>query len=310
MPDNFDLPIPTLSGTAVSVDWLRNDPRRIYRLLRTLVMQNLIGWRLLTGRVDLTGTGFGVYEVSESIFSAIAGSVVRPLARYPLTQTGSPTLATVKPDKTGLATLISDEDASHNRIDKVMRDLIKIANQLTFQNDGLALAAIASLVTKTTAAAATWDGSTGAKPFQDTLLAAASIQEENQGYVADTVATTPTKFAFAISSAVAAGQLPREDANNAITSNVNAIRIANLTWVKTTNMPGGVTAIVLDSRMLGSMAFENLGGNYQGDPSDMAAGVESKRYREEGVDGVKVQARIVRAPMVQEPNSARIVTGA
>lgn len=309
MADNLDLPIPTVSGTTITVDWLRNDPRRIYRLLRTLVMQNLIGWRLLTGRVDLTGTGFGIYEISESIFSAIAGTVVRPLARYPLTQTGVPTLASVKPDKTGLATLISDEDASHNRIDKVMRDLIKIANQLTFQNDGLALAAIASLVTKTTSAAGTWDGTTGAKPFQDTLLAAASIEEENQGYVADTVATTPTKFAYAISSAVAAGLLPREEAGNAIQSNINTIRISNLTWVKTTNMPSGVNAVVLDSRMLGSMAFERLGGGYQGDPSDMSSGVESKRFREEGVDGVKVQARIVRAPMVQEPNSARIVTG-
>src|SRR5206468_8866725 len=98
MADNFDLPTPTVSGTTITVDWLRNDPRRIYRLLRTLVMQNLIGWRLLTGRVDLTGTGFGIYELSESIFSAIAGSVVGPLSRYPLAQTGTPTLATVKPD--------------------------------------------------------------------------------------------------------------------------------------------------------------------------------------------------------------------
>jgi hypothetical protein len=309
MADNLDLPVPTVSGTTITVDWLRNDPRRIYRLLRTLVMQNLVGWRLLTGRVDLTGSGFGIYEVSESIFAALAGSVVRPLSRYPLTSSGVPTLATVKPDKTGLATLISDEDAAHNRIDKVMRELIKIANQLTFQNDALALAAIASLVTKTVSAAGTWDGTTTAKPFQDVLLAAASIEEENQGYMADTVATTPTKFAYAIGSAVAAGQLPRESAENAIQTNINTIRIANQTWVKTTNMPSGVNAVVLDSRMLGSMAYERLDGGYQGDPADMASGVESKRFREEGVDGVKVQARIVRAPMVQEPNSARIVTG-
>jgi hypothetical protein len=310
MADNLDLPIPTVSGTNVSVDWLRNDPRRIYRLLRTLVMQNLVGWRLLTGRVDLTGTGFGIYEVSESIFAAIAGTVVRPLSRYPLTQTGTPSLATVRPDKTGLADLISDEDAAHNRIDNVMRGLVKIANQLTFQNDALALAAIGSLVTKTTAATATWDGTATAKPFLDVMLAGASIEEENQGYMADTVATTPTKFAYAVGSAVAAGLLPRESADNAITNNVNALRIADKTWVKTTNMPSGVNCVVLDSRMLGSMAFERIGGGYQGDPSDMTSGVEVKRFREEGVDGVKVQARIVRAPMVQEPNSARIVTGA
>jgi hypothetical protein len=310
MADNLDLPIPTVSGTSITVDWLRNDPRRIYRLLRTLVQQRLVGWRILTGRVDLTGTGFGVYEVSESIFAAISGSVVRPLSRYPLTQSGTPTLATVRPDKTGLADLFSDEDAAHNRIDNVMRALIKIANQLTFQNDALALAAVGSLVTKTTAAAGTWDGTANANPFLDVLLAAASVDEENQGYSVDTVVTTPTKFAYAIGTSVKLGLLPREEAGNAITNNVNNLRIAGQTWIKTTNMPSGVTAVALDSNMLGSMAYERLGGGYQGDPSDMTSGVESKRFREEGIDGVKVQARIVRAPMVQEPNSARIITGA
>jgi len=308
MADNFDLPVPTVSGTTITVDWLRNDPRRIYRLLRTLVMQNLVGWRLLTGRVDLTGTGFGIFEISESIFAALSGSVVRPLSQYPLTQTGVPTLGTVKPDKTGLKTIISDEDAAHNQIDKVMRDLRKIANQLTFQNDALALAAIASAVTKTQAAVAAWNSGT-ADPFRDVLLAAASVESENQGYSVDTVATTPTLFAYAISRAVNAGLLPREATGNAVTRDINTIQIANLTWVKTTNMPSGVSAVVLDSTMLGSMAYERLGGGYQGDPSDVASGVESKRYREEDVDGVTVQARIVRAPMVQEPNSARIVTG-
>lgn len=310
MADNYDLPIPTISGTTITVDWLRNDPRRIYRLLRTLVMQNLVGWRLLTGRVDLTGTGFGIYEVSEAIMTALSGSVVRPLAQYPLSQGAAPTLATVRPDKTGLKTLISDEDAAHNNIDKVMRELKKIANRLTFQNDALALAAIASAVSKTITAHATWDGTTTADPLQDILLADASVEEENQGYNVDTVVTTPTKFAFGVSSAVKQGILPREDADNAATNNINNIKIAGQTWVKTTNMPSGITVIALDSTMLGSMAYERLGGGYQGDPSDMASGVESKRIRDDETDSVAVQARIVRAPMVQEPNSARVVSGA
>lgn len=303
----YDVPIPTVSGNTITVDWLRNDPRRIYRLLRTLVMQNLVGWRLLTGRVDLTGSGFGVYEVSESIFAAIAGSVVRPLSQYPLTGAGRPTLDSVKPDKTGLKTIISDENAAHNRIDQVMRDLVKIANQLTFQNDGLALAAIASKVTKTTTAAGTLDGAS-ANPFLDVELSAASIKEENQGYRADTVATTPTLFARAVASAVKAGLLPRE-ANAAVERDVTTVKIGGKTWLATTNMPSGVDGVVLDSTMLGSMAYERLGGGYQGDPADMASGVESKRYREDDIDGVVVQARIVRAPMVQEPNSARIIDG-
>jgi hypothetical protein len=309
MPTNdYDFGAPGISGTKVTVDWLQSDPRRIYRLLRTLVQQRLIGYRLLTGRVDLTGTGSGIYEISESIFSEQSGSIVNPLTEYPLTGAGVPTLATVKPNKTGLKTDISDEAIAHNRIDKVMRDLIKIANQLTFQSDAVALAAIASAVTKTTAAAGSWSGGS-ANPFLDVLLADASIDEENQGYSADTIVTTPTNFAYAISRATVLNYLPREQAGNVITNDVNSITLAGKTWLKTPNMPQGVSAIVLDSTMLGSLAFERLGGGYQGDPSDMASGVESKRYRLEDSDGVSVQARIVRAPMVQEPNAARVLTG-
>lgn len=311
MPTNdYDFPIPTISGQQITVNWLVNDPRRIYRLLRTLVMQRLISYQLLTGRVDLTGTGAGIYEISESIFSEQTDSTVNPLAEYPMTGAGVSTLAAVKAAKNGLKTKISDEAIAHNRIDKVLRDLIKIANRLVFSQDALALAAIASAVTKTQAAVATWATTATANPFLDTLLAGASIEEENQGYSADTVATTPTRFAYAIGAAVKQGLLPREQAGNAITRDVNTIDIAGYTWLKTTNMPSGIVAIVLDSKMLGSLAYERLGGGYQGDPSDMSAGVESKKYRDEDTDGVVTQARIVRAPMVQEPNSARVVTGA
>jgi hypothetical protein len=42
MADNYDLPIPTVNGHAHHRRLAANDPRRIYRLLRTLVMQNLV----------------------------------------------------------------------------------------------------------------------------------------------------------------------------------------------------------------------------------------------------------------------------
>jgi hypothetical protein len=61
--------IPTLSGQKVTVDWLMNNPVVIYRTLRTLVQQRLIGDKLLTGRVDLTGSGSAVFGVSEGIFA-------------------------------------------------------------------------------------------------------------------------------------------------------------------------------------------------------------------------------------------------
>jgi hypothetical protein len=85
----------------------------------------------------------------------------------------------------------------------------------------------------------------------------------------------------------------------------NLVQIAGLNIWKSTNMPSGVTAMVLDSTLLGSIAFENLGGGYQGEYGD----VESKRIRLEENDGWKIQARKVAVPMVQEPGAAVKITG-
>lgn len=307
---NYDFPIPTINGQQITVGWLVAEPRRIYRLLNTLVQQRLIGHRLLTGRVDLTGTGAAIYEIAEAIFADSQSATVAPLAEYPLTTTTPGQLATVKPLKDGLKTIISDEAIAHNRIDKVMRDLIKIANTLVFKADGLVLAAVASKVTQTQDVVATWTDP-AANPFIDISLAGAQIDEQNKGYAANVVALRPTAFVYAISRAAILNYMPREDANNIIASG-NMAQIAGLTFLKTTNMPTGVSAVVADSTMLGSIAFENLGGGYTGssNPDNQEGSVEVKRYRTEERDGLVTQSRLVRAPMIVEPNAAVLLSTA
>jgi hypothetical protein len=58
----------SLSGQNITVNWLMNNPVIIYRALRTLAQQRLIGDKVLTGTVDLTGSGSAVFGVSEGIF--------------------------------------------------------------------------------------------------------------------------------------------------------------------------------------------------------------------------------------------------
>lgn len=309
MPDtNYDFPIPTINGQQITVQWLVADPRRIYRILNTIVQQRLIGHKLLTGRVDLTGTGAAIYEIAENIFADSQSQTVAPLAEYPLTATTPGTLATVKPLKDGLKTIISDEAVAHNRIDKVLRDLIKIANTLVFKADGLTLAAVTSKVVQTQSVVAAWNTDT-ANPFVDIGLAAAQIDEQNKGYSANVVALRPTAFVYAISRAAILNYMPREDAANIISTG-NMARIAGMTYLKTTNMPTGTSVVVADSTMLGSIAFENLGGGYAGsaDPDGASSGVESKRFREEDRDGITVQSRLVRAPMIVEPGAGVLMT--
>lgn len=316
MPDtNYDFAAPTINGQSITVQWLANDPRRIYRLLNTLVQRYLIGHKVLTGRVDLTGTGSGIYEISENIFADLNSATVSPLSQYPLTTTTPGVLAAVKPLKDGLDTLISDEDIAHNRIDKVMRDLIKIANTLVLKADGLTMAAVASQVTQSQAVSNGAWNTTNANPFLDVMLAKAQIIGQNKGYNPDSVALTFVQFAYVVSRSVILLGMPREQANNIIETG-NMARLAGVTYLATNNLQGG-NPVIFDSTMLGSLAYERLGGGYQGDPTPPSAtednpassGVETKRWREESIDGVRVRARLVRAPMVQEPGAASFLTG-
>jgi hypothetical protein len=315
MPDTtYDFPIPTISGQAITVQWLAADPKRIYRLMNGLVQRFLIGHKVLAGRVDLTGSGSAIYEIAEGIVADLASATVNPLSEYPLTTTTPGTLAAIKPLKDGLDSLISDEDIAHNAIDKVMRDLIKIANTLVLKADGLVLAAVASQVTQTQAVTNGAWNTANANPFLDAMLAKATIIGQNKGYNPDTVVVSFVQFAYLVSRAAVLSYIPRETADSVIASG-NMVRIAGLQYLATNNGP--TNPLILDSTMLGSLAYENLGGGYNGnarppganEDNPTSSGVETKRWRNEDIDGVRFRARLVRAPMVQEPGAAAFITG-
>jgi len=296
----------TINGQLITVDRLINNPVLIYRLLRTLVQQRLVGDKLLTGRVDLTGSGTAVYEIAESIFADMDDEVVAQLAEYPTSTDQPGTIAKADTVKRGLSTLISDELIARARVqgpDPVVRKLIKLANRIAFTFDALCLSAIATAVTQTQTASAAWSDEANANPLRDILLAAAQVDELNQGYVVDTAVCRPTAWAEVISSAKVLANTPRENAPVTITGNL--VSIGGLNIRKSTNLPAGVDAMVADSTLLGSIARENLGGGYQGDYGD----VESKRIRLDENDGWKIQARKVAVPMVQEPGAAVKITG-
>lgn len=296
---------PSLSNGQITVDYLMNNPVIIYRALRTLVQQRLVGGRLLTGRVNLTGTGSAVFETGENIFANDDAEIVDQLGEYPLTSTQGATTSIATSLKRGYKSLISDEDVARNRIDVVQRNLVKLANRIVFGFDAICLSAIGSAVTQTQAATAAWN-TTGADQFLDLLLSGAQVDALNQGYNVDTVVATPDKWARLVSSLAKtfAGAMDYSD----ILKNGSILQIAGLSLMKTTNMPSGVSVLVADSTLLGSIGWEDLGGNYMGDPSD-PLDIESKRMRLDENDGWAIQVRKVGVPMVQEPNAAVKVTG-
>jgi len=303
MPTTYPPQPPTISGQLITVDRLVNSPVLIQRMLRTLVQQRLVGDKVLTGKVDLTGTGAANYDISESIFSAKLAERIAALKEYPLTTDDAATSAIAASDKWGLATEIPDELVARNRIDLASRKLIKLANRIAFGFDALVLSAVGSAVVQTSPAAAAWSAA-GADPFADITLAGSVVDALNQGYEVDTVLATPNRWARLIAAAKVIERAPRESDDSLLLTGRLA-RIAGLDIFKTTNLPAGVEVMVLDSRQLGSIGWEDLGGGYQGPPD----GVQSKRIRLEETDAWRIHGRRVGTAMVQEPGSAVKITG-
>jgi hypothetical protein len=306
MSQTYSPPTPVLSGDNITVDYLMNNPVILYRALRTLVQQRLIGARILTGRVNLTGSGSAVFETGESIFADDDAEIVDELGEYPLTDTGRADASIATSLKRGFASLVSDENVARNRIDVVQRKLLKLANKIVFGFDAICLSAVGSAVTQTQAAAAAWNAA-GAEPFLDVLLSGAKVDELNQGYNVDAIVARPIKWAYLVNLLAKMGALPRETAANVIATGV-VVEVAGLSLMKTTNMPTGVDVFVADTTQLGSIGWEDLGGGYMGDPAN-PLDVEFKRIRLDDSDGWKLQTRKTGVPMVQEPNAAVKVTG-
>jgi hypothetical protein len=303
MPTTYSPQPPTINGQLLTVDRRINNPVMIQRALRTLVQQRLVGDKILTQKVDLTGTGAANYEVSEAIMVDDAAEAIDDLMEYPLTGDQSAVSAIASSVRWGLGIRISDALVARNRVDAFNRRMIKLANRIAFGFDALVLSAVATAVAQTSPATAAWSATT-ADPFADITLAAAVSDTLNQGYEIDTVLATPTRWARLIAAAKIIDRAPRESDNSLLLTGRLA-SVAGLTILKTTNMPSGVNVMVLDSKVLGTIGWEDLGGGYMGSADD----VQSKRIRLDSNDGWQINARRVGVPMVQEPGAAVVITG-
>jgi hypothetical protein len=296
---------PTLSGDVLTISRFLNSPTLVARRLRDLADQRFISDVLLTGRIS-TDSGSVLYETGESIYSDRAPKAVQPGSEYPLTpiSTGTPSLA--KTVKWGNDAEITDEAISRQMFSPVDKAFTKLVNQMVKTVDGVAMSAITSAVTQSTAALASWavnDGS--AKVLRDIARAKANIIALNQGYDPDTVVVDDVTFANIMSDPTFSLLLPRESTSSPVYSGMFPV-VAGMRILPTPNGISGV-ALVLDSKVLGAMVDENIGG--PGYVSAGGVGVQAKTIREDKVDGWRLRSRRITVPIVQEPAAAWKITG-
>lgn len=213
----------------------------------------------------------------------------------------------VKVSKWGEATPLTDEKIKRSVYggDEVDRSLRKAANTIITKVDRLATSAMGSLVTATSAAAATWDNAS-ALLFRDVEKAAAKVVDLNQGFRPNTLLMSTTKYAMLVTDPAIAALRRREATDNPIYGgDIEYIGKYRIISTSVGNLPRD-SVWVFDDNELGGMADET-----EVDPgyATMDNGLQFKVIRVDSRDAWDIQARRITAPMVTEPGAAIEITG-
>lgn len=297
---------PTYSDPNVTASRFLQTPGFVSRRLATLADQRYVGSRLLPGREETSGGAVG-YEQVESIFAGAAPEVVAPGSEYTMTTVADGPAGLAKVVKSGKDTLVTDEAIKRRNMDPVEKGLNKLANSVGAAIDAGVISLIASSITANRAASAAWNSATP-KVLQDILRAVADIRGLNNGYEPNVLLVDDSTWAYMASDPTIAAAMAREDRSNSIYSGRFEM-LAGLEVVHTSiaNMPGGVgtAAFVLDTRQLGFIATEDLGGGYQ-QAGDL---IQSKVMRVDENDAWRLRARANFAPVVTDPGAGFKITG-
>jgi len=310
MPYAFPAAAPTLSGDLLTISRFLSDPTRIQRRLRDWTDLRFVADQLLKDRSRASG-GAVLYDMTEPFISDRTVEAVSAGSEYPYANLGTGTAGIAAIQKWGQKALLTDEEITRKSypMSAVDRALTKVATTVIKQVDTVAMAAIGTAITAEVATAGSWDNATPAnrKPLDDILLGIQFMEDLNQGFKADTLVVSPKGYTYLMLNDAIAQLRKRETSDNPIYTGMIET-VANLTVVKTPNLPVATRAWILDSTQLGGMADET--GSAPG-YAQMGgfAGVEVKPIRKEGQDAWDLQARRLTVPYVQEVGAGYEITG-
>lgn len=307
MPHIYPPAAPTISGDVITISRFLNSPAAVARRLRTLAENRFIADTLLTGRYQVQG-GSLLYEQTEGMFTNRPPEIVNPGAEYPRSAASPGTAAMASVFKWGQDVPVTDEHVGRYGRRAVDVAMTKIVNYLVKQVDTICLTAINTAVTATAAATggSNWSGAS-ADPLLDLMLAKAAVVSLDQGYDPDTVVMSDVAYARLIANSKIVAGLQRES-DQSVTRQGNVLVIAGLRILPTNNLPAASTAMVLDSSMLGGIAYERIPSpEYTGDPAN---GVETLTRRDPAAnDQWILRGRRPIVPVVQEPGAGYKITG-
>lgn len=303
----------TISGDNITASRFANSPAMLARALRDISSYRYIGGLLIPQRVTTTSGSINYEVVGEGITAADTPTQVSPGSEYQITQTANGTAATAAVGKWGQDAIITDEAISRLNFGAITKTLLKLSNSAKILIDTAVVAAVQASISSNTQAVSSgkWDdsdGSTLPKILLDVMTASAAIRNQGLGYEPNLLLVSDTALAYLAADSTIQAAMAREDKSNPVyTGRFPVLGGLEVMSVPAANLPGGVgtSAFVLDRANVGFVLTENLGGGY------MSGGdlIETKSYREEGSDGVRVRVRSVFKAVVTDPLSIQRITG-
>jgi hypothetical protein len=304
---------PSLSGDVLQINRFLKDPLWIARYLRTIEQQMFVADKILTGQ-QYTESGAVGYEQNENIFADRVPKAVQPGAEYPLTPISTGPAQMANTVKWGQDAQVTDEAINRGRFDAVRRSFRKLINSSVSKIDSIALSAVNSAVTQSTAVSGgAWSASDGsARILRDLMRTNSSLIKLKQGYMPDTVFVDLDTFANVTSDdklvAMLAREMPGVNSSPVVAGMDSPLvkRIGGFTWVTSPNAPITGAATVLDSSLFGTFVDENLPAIGYVRAEGMT---QVKTMRDDDNDQYRVRARRITVPLVLEPAAAWKITG-
>ena len=271
------------------------------RLSEILNAQEFIGLSLLTGRYTMEGGVIAVPK-NEVIRADRSAETVAPGAEYKLTPLSKEQYDLYMASKRGLATEVTDEEVGRSKMRPIEDAAQFLKNELLFDANSLALAAITSKVTATIAASAVWNtGTPGKVIIKDVLRAQAQAKMLKLGFNIDTVVLPADDYAVVMPEIFdflqrGSGTMPD---------------LLNVAWLSTSDA-NFTNPLVLDRQRLGGIGREDIPSpEYRQVPdlNGINIGIELATIREPRADKTRLQARFPHAPIVVNPAAGLFITG-
>jgi len=271
------------------------------RLSEILNAQEFIGLSLLTGRYSMEG-GVVAVPKNEVIRADRSAETVAPGAEYKLTPLSKEQYDLYMASKRGLATEVTDEEVGRSKMRPIEDAAQFLKNELLFDANSLALAAITSKVTATIAASAVWNtGTPGKVIIKDVLRAQAQAKMLKQGFNIDTVVLPADDYAVVMPEIFdflqrGSGTMPD---------------LLNVAWLSTSDA-NFTNPLLLDRQRLGGIGREDIPSpEYRQVPdlNGINIGIELATLREPRADKTRLQVRFPHVPVIVNPAAGLFITG-